>query len=54
MGVSKGERRMNALRSAYVMTQFESASLGGSTNGFGDHQNDLRYSAGVVLKFGGK
>ncbi|HTB14833.1 MAG TPA: outer membrane beta-barrel protein [Bryobacteraceae bacterium] len=38
----------------YVMTQFESANLGGSTKGFGDHQNDLRYSAGVVFKFGGK
>jgi hypothetical protein len=38
----------------YVMTQFESASLGGSTKGFGAHQNDLRYSAGVVFKFGGK
>jgi opacity protein-like surface antigen len=38
----------------YVMTQFDSASLGGSTKGFGDHQNDLRYSAGVVFKFGSK
>jgi hypothetical protein len=38
----------------YVMTQFDSANLGGSTKGFGGHQNDLRYSAGVVFKFGGK
>jgi hypothetical protein len=36
----------------YVMTQFDSASLGGSTKGFGDHQNDIRYSGGVVFKFG--
>ncbi|MGD1095677.1 MAG: outer membrane beta-barrel protein [Bryobacteraceae bacterium] len=32
----------------YVMTQLSSA------NGFGDHQNDLRYSAGVVLRLGAK
>ncbi len=38
----------------YVMTQFQSASLGGSTKGFGDHQNDVRYSAGVVFTFGSK
>jgi len=38
----------------YVMTQFDSASLGGSTKGFGDHQNDIRYSAGVVFRFGGE
>jgi hypothetical protein len=25
-----------------------------STRGFGGHQNDIRYSAGVVLRFGGK
>ena len=36
----------------YVMTQFDSASLGGSTQGFGSHQNDLRYSAGVVFRLG--
>lgn len=36
----------------YVMTQFDSASLGGSTKGFGDHQNDIRYSGGVMFKFG--
>ena len=36
------------------MTQFDSASLGGSTQGFGSHQNDVRYSAGVVFQFGGK
>ncbi len=38
----------------YVMTQFDSAALGGSTKGFGSHQNDVRYSAGVVFKFGEK
>jgi hypothetical protein len=38
----------------YVMTQFDSARLGGSTQGFGDHQNDIRYSAGVVFKFGSR
>ncbi|HWZ32138.1 MAG TPA: outer membrane beta-barrel protein [Bryobacteraceae bacterium] len=38
----------------YVMTQFDSAKLGGSTKGFGSHQNDIRYSAGVVFKFGEK
>jgi hypothetical protein len=36
----------------YVMTQFDSAGLGGSTKGFGSHQNDIRYSGGVVFKFG--
>ena len=36
----------------YVMTQFDSAALGGSTKGFGNHQNDIRYSGGVVFKFG--
>jgi hypothetical protein len=24
-----------------------------STKGFGSHQNDVRYSGGVVLRFGG-
>jgi hypothetical protein len=38
----------------YVMTQFNSAALGGSTKSFGGHQNDIRYSAGVVFKFGEK
>jgi hypothetical protein len=32
----------------YVMTQLN------SMNGFGGHQNDMRYSAGVVFKFGEK
>ena len=36
----------------YVMTQLDSNGLGGSTKGFGNHQNDVRYSAGVVFKFG--
>ena len=30
----------------YLMTQID------STNGFGSHQNDVRYSAGVVFRFG--
>jgi opacity protein-like surface antigen len=38
----------------YVMTQFDSANLGGSTRSFGDHQNYIRYSAGVVFRFGEK
>jgi opacity protein-like surface antigen len=38
----------------YLMTQFDSARLGGSTQGFGDHQNDIRYSAGVAFKFGSR
>jgi opacity protein-like surface antigen len=38
----------------YVMTQFDSAKLGGPQSGFGSHQNDIRYSAGVVFKFGEK
>ena len=32
----------------YVMTQIDSA------NGFGSHQNDVRYSAGVVFRLGSK
>jgi hypothetical protein len=32
----------------YVMTQID------STSGFGSHQNDVRYSAGVVFRFGAK
>jgi len=38
----------------YVMTQFDSARLGGATRGFGSHQNDVRYSAGVVFRLGEK
>jgi hypothetical protein len=38
----------------YVMTQFDSARLGGSTVRFGGHQNDIRYSAGIVFQFGSK
>ena len=30
----------------YIMTQIDAA------NGFGSHQNDVRYSAGVVFRFG--
>jgi hypothetical protein len=36
----------------YLMTQIDAAALGGATKGFGSHQNDVRYSAGVVFKFG--
>jgi hypothetical protein len=36
------------------MTQFDSAKLSGATSGFGSHQNDIRYSAGVVFRFGDK
>src|ERR1700692_409229 len=39
---------INPIQVEYVMTQFDSARLGGSNRGFGDHQNDVRYSAGVV------
>jgi len=38
----------------YVATQFDSTRLGGSTRSFGDHQNDIRYSGGVVFQFGSK
>ena len=38
----------------YVRSQFDSASLGGATSNFGDHQNGIRYSAGVVFQFGYK
>jgi hypothetical protein len=34
----------------YVMTQLDTAALG--VKHFGNHQNDVRYSAGVVFKFG--
>ena len=36
----------------YVMTQLDAAPIGGNVKGFGSHQNDVRYSAGVVFKFG--
>jgi opacity protein-like surface antigen len=49
-----GHISIKPIQVEYVMTQFQSANLGGSTKGFGDHQNDLRYSAGVVFKFGSK
>jgi opacity protein-like surface antigen len=32
----------------YVMTQID------SSRGFGSHQNDVRYSGGVVFRFGSK
>ena len=38
----------------YFRTQFNSDQLGGATSNFGDHQNGVRYSAGVVFMFGSK
>ena len=38
----------------HLMTQFDSARLGGDTKGFGGHQNDVRYSAGIVFRVGEK
>jgi Outer membrane protein beta-barrel domain len=38
----------------YVMTQFDSAALGASNTPFGSHQNDVRYSGGVVFQFGSR
>ena len=38
----------------YFRTQFNSGQLGGPTSNFGDHQNGVRYSAGVVFMFGGE
>ena len=38
----------------YFRTQFDAAKLGGGTSNFGDHQNGIRYSAGVVFRFGSK
>jgi len=36
----------------YVATQFDSEQIGGNLKTFGSHQNNIRYSAGVVFKFG--
>jgi len=36
----------------YFRTQFDSARLGGATGNFGDHQNGVRYSAGIVFRLG--
>ena len=38
----------------YFRTQFNSLELGGPTSNFGDHQNGVRYSAGVVFQFGAR
>jgi opacity protein-like surface antigen len=38
----------------YFRTQFNSEELGGPTSNFGDHQNGIRYSAGVVFQFGAR
>lgn len=37
----------------YVATQFDSQQIGGNVGTLGSHQNNIRYSAGVVFKFGG-
>jgi opacity protein-like surface antigen len=38
----------------YVMTQINSAEAGPSNKSFGSHQNDVRYSVGVVFRVGAK
>ena len=38
---------LKPIQAEYVMTQID------STKGFGSHQNDIRYSGGVVFRFGG-
>jgi opacity protein-like surface antigen len=38
----------------YLRTAFDSTKLGDSTSTFGDHQNGVRYSAGIVFRFGEK
>jgi opacity protein-like surface antigen len=38
----------------YLRTDFDSARLGDSTSSFGGHQNGVRYSAGIVFRFGEK
>ena len=38
----------------YFRTQFDAEQLEGPTSNFGDHQNGIRYSAGVVFQFGGE
>ena len=42
------------LQVEYLRTDFNSGSLGDSTSTFGDHQNGVRYSAGIVFRFGEK
>jgi opacity protein-like surface antigen len=42
------------LQVEYLRTDFNSAQLGDSTSTFGDHQNGVRYSAGIVFRFGEK
>ncbi len=38
----------------YFRSQFDSERLGGATSNFGYHQNGVRYSAGIVFRFGSK
>lgn len=38
----------------YFRTDFNSPELGGATRTFGDHQNGVRYSAGIVFRIGQK
>ena len=42
------------LQVEYFLSQFNSERLGGATSSFGNHQNGVRYSAGVVFRFGSK
>jgi opacity protein-like surface antigen len=45
---------IKAIQVEYLMTRFDSAKLGPPNGLSGDHQNDVRYSTGVVFKFGGE
>ena len=38
----------------YLRSEFNSAQLGDSTGSFGNHQDGVRYSAGIVFSFGEK
>lgn len=38
----------------YLRSEFNSEKLGDSTSSFGDHQNGVRYSAGIVFRLGQK
>ena len=43
---------INPVQVEYFRTQFTSEQLGGAISNFGDHQNGVRYSVGVVFMFG--
>ena len=56
-GVDYGLTRHIAIKPVqveYLRSEFNSARLGDSTAGFGDHQSGVRYSAGIVFRFGGE